>query len=104
MVSSTPAGFGLNDAVTRIVPGLVWVVAATMITNIGFNTHNLSSLSLTNIIFTSFLAYIIGEGNHLIRETIWPVPHTFRKVIFVETKDNSNLGVFYLRIKKLRSF
>lgn len=103
MPASRTVGFSVYDSLTRVFPGaLVLFFLFILFDASSPITYNIPNASLANIVLLGFLSFIVGEGVHLVRETVQPIPPRFRRVVYAETGNLSHLGPLQRRVQENR--
>jgi len=95
MTQSQTIGFSLFDAITRILPGSLFVFFVIILLEEAdiLSRFEIPSSTISNLIIIGLLAFLVGELIHLLRETIQPVPPKFRRVVYAETEELKHLSV-----------
>jgi hypothetical protein len=83
-------GYHLYDLLTRIVPGAVIVVVFVYLSD--WPLKYLQNMSPVTLATVTIVSLIIGEAIDLLRVRLYPVPKSFRRMIYAETANTAVLS------------
>lgn len=90
---STPGGFNLYDLFTRVGPGAVAIFPMILYLYIIEEIPQIISSEMSVVMLT-IGAFIVGEFIDLIRSTMFPVPLSFRRLLYNEINRDDILSRF----------
>ena len=82
-----PAGFEIDDIVTRILPGGVVVFSMLLV----IPDIDPFSIDTTGVVVSVFVAFIVGEVIEYTRHSVYRYPRSFSRLIYRTSQDRDHL-------------